>query len=1076
MRLFFTGLSFALLLGAVEAFGAPAPDKISDALREDFERGELNSWESYPIAEDPGFDPEIWCVREPAYGGSGYSLCKVTEPEDTDWPRNEHLVGMTRKFRLWTNASTEMRLAVFADGDRKPEELRVTLYAEDGRRYVWSQADPAANGWVTLRIPRDDFRAEGSPMPAGVRLDAVSVLVRYGPVNPHRSYSLCLDDVLLTGERLRRFEVREPAATYLDKFHSAVLNRHYHRGDALALKVRPEEGGKPVELASLTATALDPSGRERARQVKLTPTGDGFWTTPAIHRFGDTDPSGQWSVVLEGRGTAGERVEETIRFLVPARRFTPADHPRLFFTGAELDSLKSGTMDPKRKKVLDAAVESARKTLAASNVDAIVESKGGNREFLDGGPVSATWDWFYRWHNTGAAMRETVTAGAFLYAFTGDREAGLTAKAAMLKFAGFDEWIHPWFLARHMYTYYPVGLWMYAMGVGYDLLYPLLTPEERTLIRTKVMEKAVIPHYRDWVENNRKPSNITNHIGMNSTGMLVAALAFLGEDPEQPDLEPYLSGILAKYKAHIDAAYRPDGSYAEPEAYAGTDTEHLTICLDALERNLGIDWTSTTPVKDTYRYQLHLSTAEGLNCPAFGDGGRSWGFSLRNLHLWLAHRMKDPSALERYRWQTEGGVFSPRYTFFDFLWYPDPELKPMPLSQHEPSRWFWSKGNAVLRSGWEKDALIFALKCGPHSNHYHLDQGTFWLLYNGETLLSEAGVVNYYTNLYYKQFYMQPVSHNTLLLNGYPESQRIADLDDEVSARNEFPRIRSCFTGRTLDAVEGELSCVYKGRLSEYSRSFVYLKSPGYMVLFDRVAAGEPERFTWAFNTEGKNTFQGTGNTVRVTRPKADLRMEVLSPSGLERKVRPHPDRDGSTILLAAPEPDRNGAFLAVMIPSREDNRADHEAWTTVRADEPGWTGAEIRRADETDRVFFRSDGGEGVRSAGRWETDGDRLALTELSDGSPRLIWVRNAALLRGADGGELFRSDRRLTLLADYSGNTPVIETDSEAATELSLRSARTPAAVLLDGARVKHRYDRKSGTVRIALPEGRHVIEVW
>ena len=252
-------------------------------------------------------------------------------------------------------------------------------------------------------------------------------------------------------------------------------------------------------------------------------------------------------------------------------------------------------------------------------------------------------------------------------------------------------------------------------------------------------------------------------------------------------MEPYLSGLLAKYKAHIDVAYRPDGAYAEPEAYAGIDLEDLTKGLAAIEKNLGIDWTTTTNVKSAYLYQLYLSTTSGRECPAFGDGGRNWGFALRNLHLWLAHRMKDPSALERYRWQTESGVFSPAYTFFDYLWMPDPKLSSKPLAEYPPSRWFWSKGNAVFRSGWQPDDLIFAMRCGPHSNHYHLDQGTFWLLYNGETLLSEGGVVNYYTNPYFRSFYIQPIAHNTLVLNEYPESQEFADLQDEVRAATSFP-------------------------------------------------------------------------------------------------------------------------------------------------------------------------------------------------------------------------------------------------------------------------------------------------
>ena len=73
-------------------------DMVSDMFAVYSEHGELlYAWESYPIAQDPGFDPEIWCVREPAFGGSVYSLCKVIQPNITDWPRDENLVGMTKK-------------------------------------------------------------------------------------------------------------------------------------------------------------------------------------------------------------------------------------------------------------------------------------------------------------------------------------------------------------------------------------------------------------------------------------------------------------------------------------------------------------------------------------------------------------------------------------------------------------------------------------------------------------------------------------------------------------------------------------------------------------------------------------------------------------------------------------------------------------------------------------------------------------------------------------------------------------------------------------------------------------------
>lgn len=1077
-------ISAVLLLMAVPVLPAVAAEKpgvvsamVPDTVRDDFETGELDAWESYPIAQDPGFDPETWCVREPAFGGSRFSLCKVIEPNDTDWPRDENLVGMTKKIRLWTRADTTVSMAVFAEGDRRPGEIRVVLYGGDGSRYVWSQAAPQANEWISLRMARTDFQAAGKFLEPGVLLEAVAVVACYGPVNPHRSYCLFLDDFSLSGERPRRFTAAEPSSTYLDKFFFTFLNHHFQRGEMILVTIAPETGAEPFELESLTGALLDSAGKPMVKSARFRPAANGFWESGPIYRIGPADRAGRWKLALEGKGKNGARTSDELYFLVPEKRLTPDDHPRLFFDAQDVAAWKSGPMDPKRKQIMDAALASARETVKRGKLEDIAEPEPGSPEFLDGGPVSASWEVYERWFRPGAAMRGIVTAGAFSYAFTGDREAGLKAKEAMLRFAKFKNWQHPWFLNRNWHTYYPVGLWMQAMGIGYDLLYPLFSPEERAAIRKAVLEKAIIPHYRDWVELNRKPSNVTNHIGMNGTGMLLSALAFLGEDPADPDLEPYLSGILAKYKAHIDAGYRPDGSYAEPEAYAGTDAEDLTKGLAALERNLGVDWTTTTPVKNAYLYQLYLSTADGRGCPAFGDSGRDWGFALRNLHLWLAHRTQDPSALERYRWQTGSGAFSPDFTFFDFLWYPDTGLRPKPVTEYPPSHLFRSKGNAVFRSGWDENALIFAFRLGPHSNHYHLDQGTFWLLYNGETLLSEAGYANYYRNLYYRQFYLQPIAHNTLLLGGYPESQRLADLDDEVKARNEFPRIVSGFTGNSLDAVEGELSGVYKGRLSGYSRSFVYLKHIDSLVLCDEIDAAAPERFSWVFHTEGKDSFRGEGNSVRVVRPKAELRMEIVSPERFDRAVKPDPDRDGSYVMLTTSESSSAGKLMAVLIPSSSKNREERAGWKTVRTTAPGWSGVEIRRGGGTDRVLFRTAKGEEALAVGAWETDGDRAALTILPDGRLERVWVTDARLLReaGPSGTIIFRSKGRATFLADYSRGEGLLEVDANQRTVISLNAVGRPKTVRLDGASVRYAYEGKTGMLTLTLPAGHHRISV-
>jgi hypothetical protein len=354
-----------------------------------------------------------------------------------------------------------------------------------------------------------------------------------------------------------------------------------------------------------------------------------------------------------------------------------------------------------------------------------------------------------------------------------------------------------------------------------------------------------------------------------------------------------------------------------------------------------------------------------------------------------------------------------------------------------------------------------------------MDQGTFWLLSNGETLITEAGVVNYYRNLYYRSFYIQPVGHNTLLLNRYPESQRIADLDDEVKARSEFPRITSCFTGSQISEVEGDLAAVYKNRLERYTRSFVYMK-PDYLVLFDDVTARAPEQCTWVFHAEGRDSFKGDGATVRIVRPKAELRMEVLAPSKPGRTVNPYPDRDASFIYLAGPETARSSRFLAVMIPSSEKNKNERDGWKTERIEGNGWTGAGVGRGSETDLVLFRTAAAGAGNAPGGLATDGDRIAATSGAKGGISRLWVRHAtSCARNAE--TIFTSTAPVSASFDFRDGALAVETEADSAASFSIRIAAKPKSVHVNGREMKASYDAKKSMVTVPLQAGKNEIAV-
>ena len=143
----------------------------------------------------------------------------------------------------------------------------------------------------------------------------------------------------------------------------------------------------------------------------------------------------------------------------------------------------------------------------------------------------------------------------------------------------------------------------------------------------------------------------------------------------------------------------------------------------------------------------------------------------------LIYESKDP-VMRWYYAQFDRPSLS-KFIFYDDSVAPQPPKLPS-------SRIFRDKGNAVFRSGWDKDAIVFLYRAGPNFNHHHADQGSFLLNAFGESLISEAGWSDYYKDPYYATFFTQAIGHSTVLVDGNPESQSIADTP-QFAALNNYP-------------------------------------------------------------------------------------------------------------------------------------------------------------------------------------------------------------------------------------------------------------------------------------------------
>ena len=1068
MKRAFVFLAVLLLTGVLGlAMANAAPDRVPYTIRDDFETGEMYGWESYPYAQDIGYEPFTICQKEPAHNDSKYSLGHIRRA----WDVVEVFEGFIKEIDLWTAGDSRLKAAVFLSSDRKPATLEVTLCLFDGSRYFNTIQSPAVNRWLELDIPIKDFALSGKSLTAGAHVQAVTIKATYPLVNHLASYNINLDDFSLNGERQRRFVALDPESTNFDMYSYSVLNRHFYFGEPFALSVRPEEAPGKYDLASVTCSLVDPSGKTVATGIPLVASG-GAWKVDKAYTFLNTDPRGQWRVDLTGKDAYGNETNWGFRFIMPGNRLTPKDHPRLFFTADELKKRIAGQSEAE-KKMMEGFIAGPDR-FKNVNVSEINENDDLTDTALTGGPFAKTVG-NYNWAAPINALTGIIESGAIRYVFTGDEVAGQKAKEALLKLSVFKRWNHPWQLARGNWTYYPVGYTIGPVATGYDLLYPLLSDAEKKVVRDGLMDKGFKMFYRDMVEMNRMPSSVTNHIAVIVSNLAMAATVMEGEDPSNPSFEPYLSGILAKMKRFMDRTYYPDGGYGEPIGYESMATTDIVQALHVLDKNYGIDYTTTTNLKDMWMYPIHGAFSDG-KMPDYGDDGIHSGWNWNGYPFrWLTYHSKNPYTAFFTQTAPDRG----RGDFFRWLWY----TQGLPTKSREefiPSHHFPVKGTMFLRSGWSDEGTIMVFKSGPNSNHYHYDQGSIVLQTNGEILLSEAGLETfhgyhaYYGSTFYPFYTTQAMGHNVMLVDTDPESQEPADYRNGIAALQSWPSIPHSFAGWNADEVEGDLTCVYKGKLEKYTRSFLFMK-PDIIFMYDRVKSPEGHSYQWLFHaedTDGKSSFAQDGNRVRINRPKARLTMDVLAPVNVKSRIR-MAEREERILQFDSADKLTSSEFLAVLVPAAIKSSTDPEKKFTSTLLQPrGWTGAKVEQDNSTTLAFFRT-GASGIATVEGFSTDAERFAVEMDKQGAVKRIFLRGAEF-NGKGAG--VKSAKPVSLTALFTGNGAELEADAEAPTELALSMVKAPASVTLNGAAVKKiMYDKKAKAVRIAIPAGHSVVKV-
>jgi hypothetical protein len=586
-------------------------------------------------------------------------------------------------------------------------------------------------------------------------------------------------------------------------------------------------------------------------------------------------------------------------------------HPRLFLHDEDLPALKSAIAK-------DPFVQQQYQDLLAYGNELLTVPPD---VYVIGGVEHTLLD-------TSRDMEGRVFTLAGLYRLTGDKRYADRATKEMLAAASFPDWYPTHFL--------DTGEMTATLGLGYDWLYPVLSPAERATIENAIATKGIDP----WLEEIRNGSAIHHeHNNWNQVcngGESIGALAIADEDPKR--------AVAILDHAHsaitdIMKLFAPDGGFEEGPTYWLYATAYNLMYIDALNTALGKDFgVSDAPgFASTGDYHIQ-SDGPTYQLANFGDAGIG-GASPTAQMFWLARRFNKPFYAEHER---EIALFNSnaahksaavhgennssghnRFALMLLLWSAEQAQSSgakanaqLPLVES-----FARVDQAYLRSAWnDENAWYVAFKGGDaHASHGHLDLGSFVMDALGQRWASDLGpdsygLPGYFGRQRWSYYRMRTEGHNTLTIDGQNE-----DLDSKA------PLTATGTRGNTLSSI-ADLGQTYKGKLTAWNRGVALIKK-GSVLIQDEITPAAPVDVVWNFHTFAQVQISSDGRSATLTQGDAKLEARILSPVGAKfsttstQPPAPQEPNPGLTNLII-PLPKQSGPQTIAVVFTKSGDRS----------------------------------------------------------------------------------------------------------------------------------------------------------
>ncbi|MGH8024500.1 MAG: heparinase II/III domain-containing protein, partial [Limisphaerales bacterium] len=194
-----------------------------------------------------------------------------------------------------------------------------------------------------------------------------------------------------------------------------------------------------------------------------------------------------------------------------------------------------------------------------------------------------------------------------------------------------------------------------------------------------------------------------------------------------------------------------------------------------------------------------------------------------------------------------------------------PSLQDVPESVIYPDM-----GWAVMRSSWENDATLLAMKSGYTWNHAHADAGSFVLFKEGLPLIIDSGTCPY-DRPEYHDYYCQSRAHNVILFDGAGQSRH------DLTLGCKFPgRMHSLIDGLGLKYAYADATGPMARWFKRNYRHWIW--SGDVILIIDDVCAHTAGPMEWLLHFDG-GYLKNPDGSVTLKNGGAEAVVKMLHPA-----------------------------------------------------------------------------------------------------------------------------------------------------------------------------------------------------